>query len=108
LRYLPERLSRLGERVGTALCERLSEAPSFVAFEGYDTVVVLAELFRLHGPRHVRIAEGWPSITVEGTRAQIQFSRTPGISVWQWVWPPIQIVDRDPAKPDRFRVLHAD
>ena len=38
LRYLPERLSPLGVRVETALRERLAEVPSFVAFEGYDTV----------------------------------------------------------------------
>jgi hypothetical protein len=31
----------------------------------------------------------------------------PGISVWQWAWPPIQVADRDPADPGRFRVLHA-
>jgi ABC-type branched-subunit amino acid transport system substrate-binding protein len=103
LRYLPERLSPLGGRVETALRERLAEAPSFVAFEGYDTVVVLAELLRLHGPRRARVAEAWPSVTVEGTRGQIQFSRIPGISVWQWAWPPIQVVDRDPAGPDRCR-----
>jgi hypothetical protein len=30
----------------------------------------------------------------------------PGISVWQWAWTPMQVADRDPAKPDRFRVLH--
>ena len=36
LRYLPERLSPLGVRVETALRERLAEAPSFVAFEGYE------------------------------------------------------------------------
>jgi len=107
LRYLPERLSPFGVRVETALRERLAETPSFVAFEGYDTVVVLAELLRLHGPRRARVAEAWPSVTLEGTRGQIQFSRTPGISVWQWAWPPIQVVDRDPARPDRFRVLHA-
>jgi hypothetical protein len=77
------------------------------AFEGYDTAVVLAELLRLHGPGRARIAEAWPSVTIEGTRGQIHFSRTPGISVWQWAWPPIQVVDRDPARPDRFRVLHA-
>jgi ABC-type branched-subunit amino acid transport system substrate-binding protein len=106
LRYLPERLSPLGLRVETALRERLTEAPSFVAFEGYDTVVVLAELLRLHGPHRARVADAWPSVTFEGTRGQIQFSRTPGVSVWQWAWPPIQVVDRDPATPDRFRVLH--
>jgi ABC-type branched-subunit amino acid transport system substrate-binding protein len=107
LRYLPERLTPLGVRVETALRERLAEVPSFVAFEGYDTVVVLAELLGLHGPRRARVAEAWPSVTFEGTRGQIRFSRTPGISVWQWTWPPIQVVDRDPAEPDRFRVLHA-
>jgi hypothetical protein len=100
LRYLPERLSPLGARVEGALRERLDQAPSFVAFEGYDTVVVLAEL--------LRSGESWPGVAVEGTRGEIRFSRTPGVSVWQWTWPPIQVVDRDPAHPDRFRVLRAD
>jgi ABC-type branched-subunit amino acid transport system substrate-binding protein len=107
LRYLPERLSPLGSRVGTALRDLLAEAPSFVAFEGYDTVVVLAELLRRHGADRARIAEAWPSVAVEGCRGQIGFCRTPGISVWQWAWPPIQVVARDPAEPGRFQVLHA-
>jgi ABC-type branched-subunit amino acid transport system substrate-binding protein len=106
LRYLPERLGPLGARVETALRERLAAAPSFVAFEGYDTVAVLAEVLRTHGTDPARIAESWPRVAVEGTRGQIQFSRPPGISVWQWSWPPIQVVARDPAEPDRFRVLH--
>src|SRR3984893_14089135 len=106
LRYLPERLSPLGARVETALRERLAEAPSFVAFEGYDTVAVLARMLRSHGSARARIADSWPHVAVEGTRGQIQFSRQPGIGVWQWAWPPTQVVDRDPAKPDRFRVLH--
>ena len=106
LRYLPERLTPLGVRVETALREQLAEAPSFVAFEGYDTIAVLADALRSHGADRARIAESWPRIAVEGTRGRIQFSRTPGISVWQWTWPPIQIVDRDPAAPHRFRILH--
>ncbi|WP_405785839.1 MULTISPECIES: ABC transporter substrate-binding protein [unclassified Streptomyces] len=106
LRYLPEHLGPLGARVGTALRERLAEAPSFVAFEGYDAVAVLADVLRSHGTDRARIAESWPRVAVEGTRGQIRFSRTPGISVWQWAWPPIQVVDRDPAEPDRFRILH--
>ncbi|CAM3293267.1 ABC transporter substrate-binding protein [Kibdelosporangium persicum] len=107
LRYLPERLSTLGARVGTALRERLAEAPSFVAFEGYDTVVVLADVLRKHGTDRARIAESWSRVAVEGTRGQIRFSRPPGISVRQWAWPPVQVVDRDPAEPGRFRVRHA-
>jgi hypothetical protein len=105
LRYLPERLSPLGARVETALRERLAKAPSFVAFEGYDTVAVLADVLRSHGADRAGIAESWPRVAVEGTRGQIQFSRTPGISVWQWAWSPIQVVDRDPAEPNRFRIL---
>ncbi|MGW0816465.1 ABC transporter substrate-binding protein [Streptomyces viridiviolaceus] len=107
LRYLPERLSPLGARVGTALRERLVESPSFVAFEGYDTVTVLAEVLRSHGADRARTAASWPHVAVDGTRGQIRFTRAPGISVWQWARAPIQVVDRDPAEPDRFRILHA-
>jgi ABC-type branched-subunit amino acid transport system substrate-binding protein len=107
LRYLPERLGPFGERIEAKLSERLAGAPSFVAFEGYDTVAVLAEALRSHGVERARIAQAWPRVAVEGTRGQIRFSRTPGISVWQWAWAPIQVVDRDPAKPDRLRILYA-
>jgi ABC-type branched-subunit amino acid transport system substrate-binding protein len=107
LRYRPERLSPLGARAEAALRERIAEAPSFVAFEGYDTVAVLADLLGTHGADRARTAESWPRVAVEGTRGQIQFSRRPGISVWQWAWPPVHVVDRDPAKPDHFRILHA-
>ncbi len=107
LRYLPERLGPLGERVGKELGERLGEAPSFVAFEGWDTVAVLAAVLRSHGMDRATIAESWPRVAVEGTRGPIRFTRTPGISVWQWAWAPVQVVDRDPAEPDRFRILHA-
>lgn len=106
LRYLPERLTPLGARVETVLREQLGEAPSFVAFEGYDTVAVLADLLRTHGPDRARIAESWPRVAVEGTRGRIGFSRTPGIGVWQWASPPVQVVDRDPAELGRFRILH--
>ncbi|MFI5980043.1 ABC transporter substrate-binding protein [Streptomyces sp. NPDC051555] len=106
LRYLPERLGPLGARVERALRERLGEAPSFVAFEGYDTIAVLAEVLRSHGPDRTRTAGSWPHVAVEGTRGKIDFSRLPGIGVWQWDGPPIQVVDRDPAEPGRFRILH--
>jgi hypothetical protein len=57
---------------------------------------VLADLLHSHGADRARIAEAWPRVGVEGTRGRIRFSRTPGISVWQWAWPPIQVVARDP------------
>lgn len=81
LSYRPERLSPLGARVESELRERLGATPSFVALEGYDTMLVLAE--------KLRTGESWPA--VEGTRGQIEFSRVPGISVWQWAWAPVRV-----------------
>ncbi len=107
LRYLPQRLGPLGARVEAALRERLSDAPSFVGFEGYDAVLVLADLLRSHGADRARIAEGWPRVAVDGTRGRIQFSRTGDTTVWQWAWAPVQVIDRDPAEPGRFRVRHS-
>lgn len=106
LRYRPARLGPLGARVEAALRERLGEAPSFVAFEGYDTVAVLAGVLRSGGTDRARIRQSWPGVAAEGTRGPIRFYRQPGISVWQWAWPPIQVADRDPADPGRFRILH--
>lgn len=107
LRYVPDRLSPLGSRVEAALRERLAGTPSFVALEGYDTAAVLAAVLRAHGADRARIAESWPRVAVDGTRGHITFSRMPGIGVWQWAWPPVQVVDRDPAEPDRFRILRS-
>ncbi|MFI8931296.1 ABC transporter substrate-binding protein [Streptomyces sp. NPDC053474] len=106
LRYLPDSLGPLGARVEKTLREQLAATPSFVAFEGYDTVAVLAEVLRSHGTDRVGIAASWPHVDVEGTRGRIRFSRTPGIDVWQWTWPPVRVVDRDPASVDRFRIRH--
>ncbi|MFC9747277.1 ABC transporter substrate-binding protein [Streptomyces niveus] len=105
LRYLPERLTPLGVRVKAALRERLGGAPSFVAFEGYDTIAVLADVLRAHGADRAGFAEAWPRVAVEGTRGRIRFAREPGISVWQGTGTPVQVVDRDPAAPDHFRIL---
>ncbi|MFF9120108.1 ABC transporter substrate-binding protein [Streptomyces massasporeus] len=106
LRYLPERLGPLGARVGTALRERLTEEPSFVAFEGYDTVAALADALRAGGVDQASPAVDWSRVAVEGTRGGIRFSRTPETGMWQWASAPIHVVDRDPSEPGRFRVLH--
>ncbi|MFI8514076.1 ABC transporter substrate-binding protein [Streptomyces sp. NPDC085460] len=106
LRYLPERQSPLGARVEAALRARLAAAPSFVAFEGYDTIAVLAETLRAHGTDREAIAGSWPRLTVEGSRGTIRFTRPAGAPVRQWAWPPVQVADRDPAAPTRFRTLH--
>lgn len=106
LRYLPDRLTPLGERVEAALRESLGIAPSFVAFEGYDTITVLAALLRGPGADRARVAEAWPQLAVEGTRGPIRFTRGPGGGLWQWASAPVQVVERDRTDPARLRVLH--
>ncbi|QWF80071.1 ABC transporter substrate-binding protein [Amycolatopsis sp. CA-230715] len=106
LRYLPEILEPVGARVENALRERLGGVPSFVAFEGYDTITVLASILRSHGADRARIAESWAHVEVEGTRGRIRFSRAPGIGVRQWTWAPVQVAERDAAEPGRFRIRH--
>ena len=107
LRYLPERFGPLGMRVGNEIRAQLGEAPSFVAYEGYDTVTVLVHAFRSRHAAPPDIADLWGNIAVEGSRGTIRFSRVSGINVWQWAWAPVQVADRDPASPDRFRVLRS-
>ncbi|MBE2320746.1 amino acid ABC transporter substrate-binding protein [Solirubrobacter sp. CPCC 204708] len=82
LRYRADRLTPLGDRVEAAL----GGAPSFVALEGYDAILVLAEQLRTGAP--------WSRVTVEGTRGTIRFTRPPGGHVWQWTWPPVQVATR--------------
>ena len=43
-------------------------------------------------------------MAVDGARGPIRFARAEGDRVWQWKWAPVQVVDRDPAAPARFRV----
>ncbi|MZD04431.1 ABC transporter substrate-binding protein [Streptomyces sp. SID5785] len=105
LRYLPDTLTPLGDRVRSALRERLPGGPSFVAFEGYDTITALAALLVSHRTGTSPAPGSWDGIDVQGTRGRIRFTRTPDSPVPQWSAPPIQVVDRDPARPDRFRVL---
>ncbi len=92
LRYLPAELSPPGRWVEA----ELGEAPSFVAFEGYDAITVLNELFRIDGD--------WSGVSVEGSRGEITFARSQGI--WQWMWPAIQVAELDPANPAQARILH--
>lgn len=106
LRYRPEHLGPLGARVERALREELAQAPSFVALEGYDTITVLAEVFRAQGVDRALTAPSWNHVDVDGTRGRIRFSRPSGSNVWQWASSPIQVADRDPARPDQFRIRY--
>lgn len=106
LSYMPERLTPFGTRVEAALAEKLATSASFVAFEGYDTILVLAELLRTQGVERTDTPPSWSQLSVPGTRGQINFSRVTGINIWQWAWPPVRVVDREPGQLDRLRTRH--
>jgi hypothetical protein len=106
LRYMPVRMSALGQRVQSMLGDKLQETPSFVAFEGYDTVTLLAAAVRLGGCTRAGVAGALSRVCVEGTRGTILLSRATGMQIRQWVEAPIQVVDHDPDVTDRLRVQY--
>lgn len=104
LQYMPAALPQLGERVKAMLHDRLGRTPSFVAFEGYDTILVLLEAWRLATSRsHGQVA--WSELAVEGTRGTITFAKAPEMMAWQWMWPPIQVVQATPEIQGGLAVL---
>ena len=84
-----------------------AQAPSFVAFEGYDTVTILADVLRSCDGDRARVAESWSRLACRRhPRADPVFPRgghrrlAMGLVL-------VQVVDRDPAESGRFRVLRA-
>lgn len=105
LRYMPPALTQTGIRAHRRLSAQMQGDLSFVALEGYDTLLVLSEIIRRCGADRAAIAGGFARCEVTGTRGKISFSRVPGVPVWQWAWPDIQIVARAAADPESFLVL---
>jgi hypothetical protein len=107
LRYLPERLGALGTRVEANLRERLDESPrsspSRATTRSPSSPQCCAPRARTgHGsPRPGRVSRS------RGPGGDPVLPNT-GVGVWQWAWPPVQVVDRDPAEPERFRVLRSE
>jgi ABC-type branched-subunit amino acid transport system substrate-binding protein len=105
LRYLPKALTPLGEEVARALHRRLSGPPPFVAFEGFDTMLALADALK-RGDMGNGAADFWSRVHVQGTRGEIRFSRMEGVPCWQWSDTPIEVVERDRDDGSPFRVTY--
>jgi ABC-type branched-subunit amino acid transport system substrate-binding protein len=107
LRYRPSSPGPLERRVSERLTRTVGQAPSFVAFEGYDSVQVVAEALRTGGSDRQGVVKALSGVRVVGTRGTICLSHDSGSAVLQWTWPPVQIAAyRDSRRPDGISVLH--
>lgn len=102
LSYLPAQLSPLGKEISDALRAHLKCPPSFVAFEGFDTILALVDALR---KREAHDPELWAGVDIQGSRGKISFSKLPNITVWQWAWPPIAVVERTRSDEGQFQVI---
>ena len=90
----PTSPTRIGRHVSMDFWKQYSREPTFVAFEGYDSVLVLARAFASAGTMEPRgVCDALRRIEVEGTRGPIRFSTEPeGVVHQQWKWPPVCVV----------------
>jgi ABC-type branched-subunit amino acid transport system substrate-binding protein len=90
----PDRPTDNGRRISMDFKAQYGREPTFVAFEGFDSVLVLARAFEDAGntePASVR--DALRRIELEGTRGTIIFSTEhEGVVHQQWKWPPVCVV----------------
>jgi ABC-type branched-subunit amino acid transport system substrate-binding protein len=90
----PDRPTENGKRVSVDFKSRYGREPTFVALEGYDSVLVLARAFEDAGsmePLDVRAA--LRRIDVKGARGTVRFTtEREGVVYQQWKWPPVCVV----------------
>lgn len=98
----PDGLTPVGHRMAHAFRERHGRDPSFVAFEGYDSIAALADALE-EAPRldtH-SITAALRTVAARGTRGIVRFSDEPdGVVHQQWTWPPVCVATRGrPGEP---------
>jgi ABC-type branched-subunit amino acid transport system substrate-binding protein len=94
LSYSPSRPKEEGQRMARKFNQRFGREPTFVACEGYDSVLVLAQAFVNAGSiEPAAVCGALRKLAVSGTRGTIQFSTEPdGVVHQQWKWPPVRVV----------------
>lgn len=83
-----------GKRMSLDFKKQYGREPTFVAFEGYDSVLVLARAFEDAGTTEPpKVRDALRRVELEGTRGTIRFStEREGVVHQQWKWPPICVV----------------
>jgi len=90
----PDRPTGNGKRVSMEFIKQYGREPTFVAFEGYDSVLVLARAFEDAGTTEPpKVLDALRRVELEGTRGTIRFStERDGVVHQQWKWPPVCVV----------------
>lgn len=93
---LPGELTSTGRAIEAVFSERHHRHPSFVALEGYDAILVLADaLERAANLTAEVLATALAAVEVPGTRGVIRFTSEPGGVVHnQWASSPLCVVAR--------------
>jgi ABC-type branched-subunit amino acid transport system substrate-binding protein len=96
-------LTRIGRRMIREFEKQHARQPTFVALEGYDSVLALARAFEEAGGADPEsVCSALRRVAVEGTRGTINFSSEPnGVVHQQWKWPPVCVMAYDRA-PRQF------
>lgn len=90
----PADRTRAGEQMSAEFEREYGREPTFVALEGYDSILVLAHAFEDAGTTEpAKVRDALRRIRLLGTRGTIAFSTEPaGVVHQQWKWPPVCVV----------------
>jgi ABC-type branched-subunit amino acid transport system substrate-binding protein len=87
-------LTQIGRQMVQEFEKHYGRQPTFVALEGYDSVVALARAFaKAENTDPERVCDALRYLHVEGTRGTIKFStEQKGVVHQQWKWPPALVM----------------
>ncbi|MGH7362381.1 MAG: ABC transporter substrate-binding protein [Candidatus Methylomirabilales bacterium] len=90
----PQELAPEGHRVSERFEWEYGREPTFVAFEGYDSVLALARAIDAAGSTDpTQVCEALRRVEIGATRGTVAFSTEPeGVVHQQWRWPPVCVV----------------
>ncbi|MGB5081470.1 MAG: ABC transporter substrate-binding protein [Burkholderiales bacterium] len=90
----PARPTGKGKRISMDFKTQYGREPTFVALEGYDSVLALARAFEGAGTTEPsNVCDAMRRMEFEGTRGTIKFStEREGAVHQQWKWPPVCVV----------------
>jgi ABC-type branched-subunit amino acid transport system substrate-binding protein len=90
----PKQLAPTGSRFAAEFVRQYAREPTFVALEGYDSVLAVATAIDAAESLNAKdICASLRNVAIQGTRGEIRFSsESEGVVHQQWKWPPACVV----------------